>query len=344
MGIALGVLLVASVFQGSFGICFKKYQPFSWEAFWALFSIVGVLLTPHIWASIEVPDYMKYIWATPPPDLIFGASMGFLWGVSAIWYSKAISKIGVSLVTGINLGLSLILGTFIPMLILRTTMSPIALVTLIIGMAVLVAGTVVLAKAGFMKNLVSATPQTVGEGSEPGVLRGGNREFLIGFAMAFASGIGSAAINIGASASNVPVKLAIAEGVSGPSASLLAWVVVFAGGFVANFGYSVYVLLKKKTYISYIKPGAPKAYGKVLLTSFVWFAALAVYGKATNLLGDLGPIIGWSVFNALALIIANLWGFLDGEWKGFVRARRVSVLGNLIIVGSLVIIGIANNL
>ena len=39
-----GVLLLACLFQGSFGICFKKYQPFSWEAFWALFSFTKTKL------------------------------------------------------------------------------------------------------------------------------------------------------------------------------------------------------------------------------------------------------------------------------------------------------------
>ena len=66
---AFGILLLACLFQGSFGICFKKYQPFSWEAFWVLFSIVGVLCIPHIWAAIEVPHYMTYVLATPTKTL-----------------------------------------------------------------------------------------------------------------------------------------------------------------------------------------------------------------------------------------------------------------------------------
>ena len=56
MASAFLVLLFACLFQGSFGICFKKYQPFSWEAFWVLFSVIGVLGIPHIWCMIEVPN------------------------------------------------------------------------------------------------------------------------------------------------------------------------------------------------------------------------------------------------------------------------------------------------
>ena len=76
----------------------------------------------------------------------------------------------------------------------------------------------------------------------------------------------------------------------------------------------------------------------------MWFSALAIYGKATALLGTMGPVIGWVAFNGLALIIANVWGFLDGEWRGFKKARNVAIFGNLIIIIALVIVGISNGL
>ncbi|MFV0381607.1 MAG: L-rhamnose/proton symporter RhaT [Breznakia sp.] len=339
MIVAFSVLLLACFFQGSFGICFKKYQPFSWEAFWTLFSIIGVLLIPHIWAFIEVPNYMSYIQDTPVDKLFFAASMGFLWGISSIAYSKAIDMIGVSLVTGINLGLSLLLGSFVPMFILGTFPSAQSLTMLILSMVVLMGGVVVLSKAGFMKNDGSQKEEEKNEESSKK-----SSLFMLGFILALASGAGSAAINIGASAANYPVQLAIDAGISPVSASLLSWVVVFAGGFLANFVYAIVSLVKNKTYTDYTKKGAGKAYFKVVVTSFVWFAALAVYGKATHLLGDLGPIVGWVGFNGLALIIANMWGFRDGEWKGHKKAQKVAIIGNAIIVVSLVFVALANSL
>jgi len=330
------VLLVACLFQGSFGICFKKYQPFSWEAFWVLFSIVGVLCIPHIWAAVEVPHYMSYILQTPGETLFFGALAGFFWGVSSIWYSRAIDMIGVSLVTGINLGLSNLLGSLVPMAILHTVPSAKVLTVLLIGQIILMIGVVILSKAGFIKNSEN------GEKEQETGKKGG--VFITGLILALASGAGSAAINIGASASNYPVNLAVADGVNATSASLLSWVVVFFGGFLANFGYAIIKLIKNKSYVNYTQPGCGKAYFKVLLTSFVWFAALAVYGKATALLGEYGPSIGWVAFNGLALIIANIWGFADGEWKGCERARNISLIGNAVIIAALVVVGISNGL
>ncbi|WP_072500002.1 L-rhamnose/proton symporter RhaT [Olsenella phocaeensis] len=336
------VLLLSTLFQGSFGICFKKYQPFSWEAFWALFSIIGVLLMPHVWAAIAIgPEYMGYLLSTSPSDLFFGALAGFFWGISSIWYSRAIDYIGVSLVTGINLGLSNLLGSLVPMAILGTWPSPSVLALILVGQAVLMVGVVVLSKAGFMKR--SVTEEASGHASEDAGTKKSSL-FMVGFVMALASGAGSAALNIGSSATTAPVAVATGAGVPAIWATLLQWCVVMFGGFIANFCYALYKLIKNKTFSDYTKPGCGKAYGKVLLTAFVWFAALGIYGFATSLLGELGPVIGWIMFNGLALIIANLWGFRDGEWRGFDKARNVALVGNAIIIIALVILGISNGM
>ncbi|MFR2170138.1 MAG: hypothetical protein ACLS54_05485 [Anaerostipes hadrus] len=58
----------------------ESISTFSWEAFWVLFSIVGVLCIPHIWAAIEVPHYMTYVLATPTKTLCLGALAGFSLG------------------------------------------------------------------------------------------------------------------------------------------------------------------------------------------------------------------------------------------------------------------------
>ena len=72
--------------------------------------------------------------------------------------------------------------------------------------------------------------------------------------------------------------------------------------------------------------------------------ALGVYGFATSLLGSLGPVVGWVMFNGLALIVANLWGFKDGEWAGYDKPKKVALIGNAIIIVALVILGVSNGM
>ena len=84
----------------------------------------------------------------------------------------------------------------------------------------------------------------------------------------------------------------------------------------------------------------------MVIVSFLAFAAFDVISgdPATAMLGTLGPVVGWVAFNGLALIIANAWGFLDGEWKGFAKARKVALYGNAVIIAALVVVGISNGL
>lgn len=329
------VLLLACVFQGSFGICFKKYQPFSWEAFWTLFSIIGVLLIPHIWAYIEVPNYMSYIMQSPIQVLLIGALSGFFWGISSIWYSRAIDAIGVSLTTGINLGMSTTLGSLIPMIILKNIPAAKVLIVLLIGEAIMLLGVGFLTKAGLLKDGEMNTKKEE-NGSKP--------MFKRGIILALISGLGTAALNIGFTYINTPVDLAIQDGVASASASLISWVVVFSGGFLANFLYALMKLIKNRTYTNYFEKGCGIAYFKVVLTSFVWFAALAIYGKASALLGSLGPVVGWVAFMGISLVISNIWGLKDGEWKGFKKPMKVMMMGNGILILSLIVVGIANSL
>ena len=53
-----------------------------------------------------------------------------------------------------------------------------------------------------------------------------------------------------------------------------------------------------------------------VFAAILWYAALGVYGQGAVLTGEMGPVIRWTMFTALSLIVGNLWGICSGEWKG----------------------------
>lgn len=329
------VLAAASAFQGSFGLGMKNYRPFSWEAFWVMFSIIGILCFPILWTSIEVPGFSKYIWATPTNILWLAGGCGFLWGVSAIWYGKAIDYIGLSLTVGINTGVGCSLGSLIPLFILGNIPTSAVMIPLLAGMVVMLAGVAVITKAGLLKDKQNKNDETVSL----------NEKFMFGLILALLSGFGTAAMNVGYTYASKASALAVADGIDPISASLIAYVIVFAtGGFLANIGYALYILLKNKTQGDFVKQGAGFAYFKAILTGAIWFAALGFYAKSTALLGSLGPVVGWIVFLSLALVISNFWGLKTGEWKGFAKPCKVMNVGNAILILSVIIVGYANSL
>lgn len=329
------VLIAACVFQGSFGLGMKNYRPFSWEAFWVVFSIVGILFFPILWTSIETPGFFKYIRATPGGVLFMAGACGFLWGVSAIWYGKAIDYIGLSLTVGINTGVGCSLGSLIPLFILGNIPEANVMALLLAGMAIMLVGVGIITRAGLLKDKQSK--------SDISLLH--NEKFMSGMIMALASGFGTAAMNVGYTYAGKASALAVADGVAPVSASLIAYVIVFAtGGFISNLGYALTILFKNKTYSDFTKPGAGYAYFKAVLTGAIWFAALGLYAKSTALLGALGPVIGWIVFLSLALIISNAWGIKTGEWKGYRKPLMVMNIGNAVLILAVIIVGYANSL
>lgn len=325
------LLLVAGIFQGSFGIGMKKYKPFSWEAFWALFSIIAMVITPLVWTYIEIPDFWKYLTATPASIFVPAAVCGFFWGVTAIGFGKAIDIIGMSLTYGIAMGVSAAVGSLFPLFTGKEIPDGNFLTGLFIGMAIMILGVIVLTRAGMLKDKES---QQIDSHK--------NDKFTIGLVLAFASGLGAAAQNIGFSYAGFTSDLAISDGINGTSASLLGWLIVFSGGFVANFGYALILLIKNKNFSNYTAEGASVGYFKVLITGLMWFAALGIYGKSTFLLGEYGTVVGWIGFNALALVVSNIWGLKDGEWTGYKKPKKVMLIANAILILSWVIIGMVN--
>lgn len=238
------LLLAASLFQGSFGLGMKKYQPFSWEAFWVVFSVIGILLIPVGWTWLEVPDFMEYIRQTPAQVLVLASFCGLLWGISSILFGKAVDTIGVSLTYGINMGISASLGSLIPLVIFGNIPPARSFTLLLIGMAVMLAGVVVITKAGLDKDKSGKTQQSERHsGHGQGGLQG--KGLSKGLLMASFAGLGSAAMNIGFSYANQTLDIAARHGVSEVSASLIPWVITLSGGFVANFAYALYKLIKK---------------------------------------------------------------------------------------------------
>ncbi len=164
-----------------------------------------------------------------------------------------------------------------------------------------------------------------------------------GLIIASVCGVLSALLNVGFANAGPVAKVAESAGVITRNSSLAAWVVVLAGAYLMNAGYSIFLLIRNKSWSSFGVAKAGKAYMWAIVAGLFWFAALGVYGQGSALLGDIGPVIGWPILLGLSLIISNLWAYLAGEWKGATKAFRLLLLGLLVLIAASVILGFANN-
>ena len=110
------LVLLASVFQGTFGLGMKYVKPLAWEAWWLVHVTVAMLLFPWIWAFLVVPDLLGVLSSSSPDALGKGALLGFLWGVGGIMFGVSVRYVGMSLTYGIVMGLAALMGSLIPLL------------------------------------------------------------------------------------------------------------------------------------------------------------------------------------------------------------------------------------
>lgn len=334
--IGFAILLFAGLCQGSFGLGYKNYQPLKWEAFWGVYSLFCVIV-PLSWAWIQVPSFVNYLTSAELKHIVVPVLCGAIWGISAVGFSKAVTYIGISLVYGLSMGISAVIGSIIPLLSMENKPSITSIVLLIVGMIVTLAGIAVITKAGIVK---IAEQQTVEKDSANKDDKAGKAK--IGLLLAMLSGFGSGAMNIGFDFASPIGNAIMQDGYGETGASAIQWLLVLLGGALAGIIYCIIELSKNKTWVSFTYKGSKKRIVILFVTSIVWFAALASYGIATLMLGDMGAVTGWILFNALALIISNLWGIQCGEWKGAKKGKKILLYGNLVLIISWVFIGISN--
>lgn len=336
--LSLALILLAGLFQGSFGLGMKKFAPLSWESFWALFSIIGMMVMPMIWASLTVPDIPAAIAAVPPGALIGSLFFGACWGIGSIMFGRAITYIGMSIAYGISMGLAAAVGSLVPLFNIPHIFSNPGMPFILLGVAVMVGGVAVITHAAVLrdKSLQKDVKSIVG------IQKG--KLFRIGLMFAVLNGVFSAFLNIGFVKAAPAAQAAVEQGALPRNASLAAWLVVLFGGFLINLGYALYLMVKNNSFKTYWAKGAGRGYFAVLLTAVLWFAALGLYGQGAAIMGELGPVIGWTMFLALALIVSTVWGISSGEWKGMKKSKVILLIGDALLILSWIILSLTNSM
>ena len=328
------LLFMASISQGVMGYGQKRFQPMSWEAYWFIFSILSMTVVPYVWISFVVPDPIAALQSVASKDAIIAASMGALWGVGALMWAKCLVYLGLSITYGIGMSMSAIIGSLGVLFKGEDVWAQPSTKWIIVGVLIMVVGIAIITRAGVLRERL--------KGERPDMTAMSKGFMIMIFVFAFANGIFSGGLNLGFDRVDASAQTAIVQGATDYNAQLLKWVYVFWGGLLVQGGYSLILMIKNKTFNSFTVKGAPKAYITALITAVLWFAPLALYGMSTAILGELGAVIGWTLYCALAVSTSNIMGIVTGEWKGAVKQMKVMLGGVGILIISWVIFGYAN--
>ncbi|HIQ73481.1 MAG TPA: hypothetical protein IAA51_03590 [Candidatus Cottocaccamicrobium excrementipullorum] len=310
-----GILLLAGFFQGSFGLGYKDYRPLPWAAFWLVYNLF-CLGTAAIWTFFQAPGFLPVLFHHPEEAAVIFVC-GVIWGASAICFTKGVDLLGMALLYGISMGFSIIGGSIFPLLLHPQNLEGNILLNLGAGLALSGAG-IFLITAGGRKR----------DGAQ------GAKKNRLGTAMAVFSGIGSALMNLGFGyGQNITAELS-ASGIGDVGISAASWFLVILGGNAAMACYCVPQIVKGRLFSGLKGKGLPRRLVILLFTAMIWYGALCLYGVYTAQAGAYGIVVGWVIFNALALIVSNLWGLLLGEWKGAGEGLRLAAAGDVLLMAA----------
>ncbi|MDF7825380.1 L-rhamnose/proton symporter RhaT [Pontiellaceae bacterium B12227] len=332
------IILLASVFQGTFGLGMKYVKPLAWEAWWIVHATIAMVIFPLIWALIVVPDLFNVIALAPSNEILTGGLLGFAWGIGGIMFGVSVGYIGVSLTYGIVMGLCSIVGALIPFILRFDSIAPASIPFILIGLALLALAVFIVTLAGLKRD-----KQLAEQGSEiQGIKKG--KAFRTGLIIASASGILSAMLAVGFDNTVEIGTIAEKAGALPRNTALARWVVVLAGAYLMNVGYAVVLLIKNKSFGSFKTPGMFKALKWSVIAGLLWFAALGTYGQGVALMGDIGTMICWPTMLGLSLIVSNIAALITGEWKGMKGPLNIMALGVFVIIVATVVMAYASTI
>ena len=322
--VTIGVILaiIAGTLNGSFAAPTKFAKVWKWENIFSLWAVFGMVVFPWALLLATVPRPWEAYQAVPSKSLLLTIVFGVGFGLAQIFFGLGIASIGMALNFAIAIGLSTVLGSLVPLLMLHAdrVFTPQGGMILL-GVVLTLVGIVGCALAGKMKDKYqeAAVPR-------PRESAAVSISFKWGLFLCILAGLGSPFQNFALAFGAPLLTRAAAQGVDPSSQANIIWAPINTAAFIPYILYCAYLWKKNNTARLFSAPGTGRNWLYGALMGGLWFSSTAIYGAVSARLGDIGPVLGWPLFMSAIIIASNTWGFATGEWKGSgSRARNAMV-------------------
>lgn len=371
----LGVIYhwIGGFASGSFYVPFKAVKKWSWEVYWLLGGVFSWLIAPWVLGLMIVPHLTQILAQQPISVLGWTFFWGMMWGFGGLTYGLTMRYLGMSLGTGIILGLTALFGTYLPPIFDNTIGIKLHTVpgqVILIGSLFALLGIVITAAAGMSKE------REMDEEKKHKVIE----EFNLrkGIWVAIFSGVMSACFAFGLDSANPIAVSAMHYGAADIWSGLPKIIVITAGGFVTNLVWCVYLMRKNGTFGEYFGrfanrkerlelPLAKDASGALdptdqfaessvgtarttLLTNYLfsalagttWYFQFFFYTMGESQMGNY-KFSSWTIHMASIIIFGSLWGIFLKEWKD-TNGLSKFLLGVALftLIASTIVIGYGN--
>ncbi|MGA2808504.1 MAG: L-rhamnose/proton symporter RhaT [Terracidiphilus sp.] len=328
--IGLPLTLVAGLCSGSSMLPMKFAKRWPWENTWLVFTVVSLAILPWALAFTLLHDVFHVYAALPAAVFIAPLLFGFGWGIAQVLFGLSIARLGMALGFAIIVGLGALLGTLVPLFVRnREIVATGRGAIILLGVAVMVLGIAVSARAGMMR-----------EGSAE---HGPSGSYVVALAIAVLCGLMAPMLNFAFAFGQGIALEAVRQGASPKVAGYAVWPIALLGGLIPNAAYSCWLLSRNRTWRYFRCAWRPDVWFGCLM-GVLWMGAFAVYGVSSVYLGALGTSVGWALFQIFMIMTANLSGVLTGEWKNAPAAAKRGLWVGLVLLAAATTMIAAGNL
>jgi len=335
--IGIGTVFIGALLGGTFALPSKYAQDSPWEMLWGPFFLFATLVLPFalilIWPEQIFNTWRQASWEQLLPPILFG----LLWGLGSFMSGIAFATAGLSLAYAITMGMQTCFGSSVPLIFGGAeNLSAITVLIVIAGILVCFIGVCFTGYAGILKEKIA----------KPSDGEKDNKKVRRGIIFAVFGGILAACLNYSFSF-GIPVLDIAKDQFRGDAskATLAVWGLALIGGSISSFGYCIYLFIKNKRISSIKSYPLKKLFGLALIMALLHDGAVFFYGLGSDLLGQLGPTIGFAIFVSGMMLVGNLNGYLTKEWSGVGKKTTYWLFAGLgSIVTGIIILAYSNSL
>ena len=328
------VIFVSGSLNGAFPLPMKYSRSWKWENLWLVFSIVGIIVIPWTLAFALVPGLFQVYASQTARALLYPMTFGLLWGFAQVTFGISLRVVGVALTFAVVSALGSLSGSLVPLLVFHPEdlFRPRGIL-LLLSIPFLIVGLILYGYAG--RGREKEQPA-----QESGTL-GPKTSFAAGMALCLFTGIFASSFNLGFSFGGDVIRTSMGHGAGPLSSTYPVWCIVLGAGFIPNLAYCVYLLIRNRSAHLYGQPGWPREAFLACLMAITWISAVLIYGIGATLVGSFGTSLGYMLFVAMSILLANALGLMAGEWKGTsARTRRLLFTALAFILAAVVILNL----
>lgn len=257
-------------------------------------------------------------------------------------WGKAIHHIGVSLGFSLFIGTVILVGSLLPFFVDGVPPTP-AFVTILLGLAVVLAGVVCNGRAGMAREADEAALSSTGEAADQPE---GKHAMGTGILIAVVGGLLATGFSLANAVGRPPLHEASRlQGNPEWVTALAVMFPIFLSGGVIMAGYFAWQLSAKGAWGAFKTPHFAKNFGLIFVMAFFHYAASAVFAFAAFKLGAVGNTVGYAIFNTACVVTAIVSGIVVGEWaKASAKAKGLLYAGLACMVVGILVVAAGNRL